>query len=334
MIRYFSLVVALAAGCAPENLGDPLPSDTDSPGFNDTDTDGDSDTDTDADTDTDIDTEPDTEPIDPATAMCNEWSDRIDDNAEGTWTGDVATCTAGTLSADGITSILNEVNAIRWLSGQPEVTDAPEQNAAAQECSLLMKANSRLSHNPPTSWQCWSELGASAAGKSNISTAAGLRSVSMYMVDFGDSNQPSLGHRRWILSDKLGPIGIGSTDRHSCLYVIGGTGSTERKWTAWPPDGIVPMDLFEPVYGYTLDQTGWSIQSESINLDTAQVSVSVDGVDRPIKLRTLKPYYGSRWALAFRPDGWETTPGVYTVAVTGVAQPFTYDVEVVDCGTL
>ena len=115
------------------------------------------------------------------------------------------------------------------------------------------------------------------------------------------------------------------------MYVIGGSGSTSRTWTAWPPPGPVPLEVFEPLFGSTLDETGWSIQSQSIDLSVATVTVTHDGSDMPVAQRTLDPWYGSRYAIAFRPSGWTTEPGRYQVAVTGIASPFSYEVNVVGC---
>ena len=82
-------------------------------------------------------------------------------------------------------------------------------NQRAQECSLIMHAYGGLTHYPSENMSCYSEDGASAAGKSNLSPYAGVYSVDLYMSDPG--NETTLGHRRWILSNGLGPIGLGST---------------------------------------------------------------------------------------------------------------------------
>jgi hypothetical protein len=44
--------------------------------------------------------------------------------------------------------------------------------------------------------------------------------------------------------------------------------------------------------------------------------------------------YGSRYAIGFNPQGWQTSAGqTYSVSVTGIATPINYEVTVVDCGS-
>lgn len=83
---------------------------------------------------------------------------------------------------------------------------------------------------------------------------------------------------------------------------------------------------------FTVDQTGWTIQSSVIDLSGAQVKVTDGGKDRPVTVSQLLPNYGSTWAIKMIPSGWTSEPGhTYTVAVSGVSQAITYDVEIVDC---
>src|SRR4029078_7326739 len=92
----------------------------------------------------------------------------------------------------------------------PVVTD-PNKDMMDQQCALMQRANNMLSHTPPTTWTCYTQAGADASGSSNISSGQAVSSVDSYMIDPG--NPTTIGHRRWILSNSLGPIGIGGTDR-------------------------------------------------------------------------------------------------------------------------
>ncbi|HMR74548.1 MAG TPA: hypothetical protein PKD61_05540, partial [Polyangiaceae bacterium] len=195
--------------------------------------------------------------------------------------------------------------------------------------ALMMDANKKLSHTPPTSWTCYSASGAGAAGKSNIATTPGVKAVDLYMADPG--NATTMGHRRWILNNKLGPIGLGSTSGYSCMHVIGGSGSGGNTWTAFPPPGPVPVKLFTAAYA-SVDSTGWTIQSETINLGSAQVTITEGGQNRPVTVATLQSGYGSKYAIAIRPQGWTSQAGkTYSVAVTGISPGINYDVQVVAC---
>ncbi len=238
-------------------------------------------------------------------------------------------CTAGDTDAAGRARALKLVNLYRFLAALPPVTTSPEYDGQAQACALLMDANGQLSHSPPQSWTCYSALGAQAAGQSNIASTPGVAAVDLYMADPG--NPTTIGHRRWILSNSLGPIGLGSTRRYSCMLVIGGSGAAGAPWTAFPPPGEVPLQLFSISYA-SLDSTGWTLQSDSIPLDAAEVQVSEGGAPLPVSVTQLAGGFGSRYALRFNPQGWSAEAGhTYAVRVTGLSQPIEYDVEVVDC---
>jgi hypothetical protein len=269
---------------------------------------------------------------DPAVeAMCDRWlSDRAD-MSEGSWSGSVAACNPGDVSPEGRANALRVLNLYRWMVGLPEVTNDPGRDAMAQACALIMHANGSLSHDPPMGWTCWSSDGDTAAGSSNISTGPGVMSVDLYMVDPG--NPTTLGHRRWILANSTGPVGLGSTSEYSCMWVLGGSGTGGNAWTAWPPPGPFPFEGVAPLGFSSLDETGWSLQSDGIDLSGAQVQITVNGDPRPVTVSQLQGGYGSAFAISMIPSGWTAQPDTtYHVRVDGVAGgPIEYDVQMVTC---
>ena len=267
------------------------------------------------------------------TGACARWLLDRESRPEGKWTGNPATCEVGELSDDAKDNALKLVNLYRFLAHMPAVVRDSKLDAKAQKCALIMRANNKISHTPPKSWKCWNAEGAEAAKKSNLSTGPGVRAVDRYMVDNGAHNAASLGHRRWILSRSLDKIGVGSTaTKSSCLWVIGGKGNAARKWVAWPPDGEVPLAAFGQGGG-SIDQTGWSLQSDSVNFSKATIEVTVDGNKQPIQQRLLKGGYGSKYAIAWNPQGWKAQAGsTYHVKVKGSTADFEYDVKVLACG--
>lgn len=267
-------------------------------------------------------------------AMCTRWNADRADLDEGSWSGSVGSCDPGDISQDARANALRLVNLYRSLADLPEVVDEASRNAGAQACALIMHANGALDHSPPTNWQCWSQQGSDAAGSSNISTGQGVMSVDMYMVDFG--NASTLGHRRWILSNSLGPVGLGSTSDSSCMWVIGGSGDAGAAWTAYPPPGPFPMQAVDPLpFGDDLNLTGWSIQSDALDLSSAQVEITEGGTARPVAITVLGANYGSASAISMVPQGWTAQAGsTYHVEVSGVGTPISYDVEFVDCDAI
>ncbi|HTQ02287.1 MAG TPA: hypothetical protein VMI54_00470 [Polyangiaceae bacterium] len=275
---------------------------------------------------------PDTSDHSP-TATCARWNADRADMGEGTWSGSVDTCDPGDISADGRANALKIVNLYRWLADLPTVTTSDDRNAEAQACALIMQANGMLSHDPPTDWKCWTQTGHDGASQSNISSGPGVSSIDLYMVDGG--NEDTLGHRRWVMSNSLGPIGLGSTGAMgaSCMQNLTGTGMAGKAWQAWPPPGAFPIQAVKPGrFGGSLDSTGWSIQSDKIKLDAATVTVTSGGSSLPVTLTMLPGGYGSNYALSIVPSGWQTTAGqTYSVSVAGTSTPISYDVNVVDC---
>jgi hypothetical protein len=262
---------------------------------------------------------------------CARWNaDRVD-LSEGTWSGNVASCMAGDISPNGRANALKLINLYRWLADLPAVATDPVRDSQAQACSLMMEAEGSLSHEPGEDWTCYTAEGATGAGSSNISGGPGVVSVDRYMVDQG--NATTIGHRRWTLSNSLGPIGLGSTGTGaSCFQNLRGTGRAGKPWMAWPSPGFIPLQAFGSGRGGTIDATGWTVQSDDINLAGAAVTVTSGGTNMPVAVTQLQGGYGSRYAFRFTPTGWTTAAGqTYAVSVTGIPTPISYEVSVVNC---
>ena len=140
------------------------------------------------------------------------------------WTGSVAGCNAGTTSAAHQTATLDTVNFFREFVGLTNVSFNATYSAKAQQAALMMQANNQLSHNPPTSWTCYTADGAQAAGSSNIAlgTNNGPNAVRLYMIDPGSGNTAA-GHRRWVLDPTRLTMGSGTTGNANDLWVFGAT---------------------------------------------------------------------------------------------------------------
>jgi uncharacterized protein YkwD len=264
-----------------------------------------------------------------AADVCARWKADRADLSEGTWTGSVTSCTPGDIGPTARANALRLVNLYRWLAGLPPVTTDPTHDAQDQACALMMRANNMISHMPPTTWTCYTADGATGASNSNVSSGPAVSSADLYMIDPG--NATTIGHRRWVLSNSLGPIGIGGTDKASCMWTLVGTGKAGKPWMAWPAAGIIPLQAVSP-RGTTVDSTGWTVQSDTINLANAQVTVTVDGAAQPVTVTQLDQNYGAKYAIRFNPMGWTTQAGkTYAVAVSGIPTAINYTVQIVDC---
>lgn len=261
---------------------------------------------------------------DRATQVCARWNDDRADMREGTWSGNVDNCEAGDISPPGRENALKLVNLYRFLAGMPAVEMDPERNARAQECALLQSANG-LSHDPPMSWKCYTEVGAKASGVSSLSGGRGVMSIDLYMTD-GAINADTMGHRRWIFANSLGPVGFGSATS-SCFYQADGTSNAGMRFVAWPPPGPVPL---QAILATEVDEAGWTIQSDSINLSDATVAVEEAGQPLAVSQFTLPGGYGSRYALRVVPTNWKLQAG-HGYRVTASGTDIDYTIDVVDC---
>ncbi len=271
------------------------------------------------------------------TQVCLRWTCDRADMSEGTWNGSVATCTPGDLTPAARANALKLLNTYRFIADLPAVITSPTKDAAAQECALMMDAANALSHTPDPGAPCYTAAGANAAGTSNISSGAAVRSIDLYMSDFG--NATTMGHRRWFLSNQLGPVGIGGTPGASCHTVIGGSGPSTKRFMGWPPAGPVPLQAIAiPTVGSTnsVDRTGWTLQTYATadSLTNATVTVTDNGVVMPVTVTALGANYGSPSAVRWVPMGWVSQAGhSYVVNVTSptMTTPITYTVDVVNC---
>lgn len=258
-----------------------------------------------------------------ANEVCKRYREAFSDKGEGEWSGNVEACEPGDISQDARERALAQINFIRWLTGLKSVTTDPALDKQAQACALMMHANQSLSHDPPSSWKCYTSDGAKAAKKSNISSAPGVRSVLLYMIDPG--NATTIGHRRWIVANRFGPTGLGSTSKSSCMFTIGGSQNGDRKWTAWPPPGVFPTELNSNDWT-SMDKTGWTIQSDTLTFDGKAISVKANGQDKPVDIAQLLPNFGARNAVKITPKGWKMTAGTkYEVSVEGTEIQYAFD---------
>lgn len=269
--------------------------------------------------------------------VCRRWACEGRDVKPSTWNGDTTSCNAGAVDMEAAERAVRNINLHRFIADVPPVVHVPAWTAPAQECALLAHANEKLSHTPPRDWSCWSDVASETSAVSLIANRSAPPAIGAFMEDPG--NETTMGHRRWLLSEEIWRVGVGSTSRYTCVVVDGrnlenGRSQegrpkvTKRGWSAWPPAGPVPMEVFRTE---RLDTIGWTVQSSDADLDKSSVIVTAGGAPLALKTIPLEPLEGSRSAIRFVPDGWTTEPDVaYAVSVRGpTAIDFT--VEPVNC---
>lgn len=166
-------------------------------------------------------------------------------------------CLLGSTSSRSHQATLAAVNYVRALSGLAPVSFGnATMNRQALEAAVMMEANSQLSHDPITSWLCYTPGGDAAAHKSNLAlkypSIGSGQVVDLYMDDPGSGNT-AVGHRRWLLYPYTTVMGNGTTRHANALTVIGPTSSARHnpRWVRWPSSGYFPRPL-EPAGRWSL----------------------------------------------------------------------------------
>ncbi|MCB9597791.1 MAG: CAP domain-containing protein [Sandaracinaceae bacterium] len=256
--------------------------------------------------------------------VCSQWVMGHVENSATPWTAGPSMCDAGTMDSAAIDDTLRRIAMFRWLAGLGPVDHDASRHQELMECANMMNVNNALSHMPPTSWTCYSAGGASAAGRSNI--ALGYRTPGSAIDGYmRDGNTPSLGHRRWILGERLGSVEIGFAGRGQCLGVFAGGGTSDRDWTAYPNQGFAPIETA---------QNTWSFHSNGPNVgsSTATVVRVSDGMDMPVE-SYLTGGGGPPPSVGFTPMGWTPAAGeTYRVTIhdTSVGD-IVYETTLVSC---
>jgi hypothetical protein len=215
--------------------------------------------------------------------------------------------------------MINAINFARTVNYLEPIhglySQTADNNLAAQKAALMMEANNALSHNPPTSWRCYTKLGATTASQSNIAlnqvAFTPLAAVQSMFDEPGAANY-YVGHRRWLLYPDANNFGFGMTARAAAIKVIGvatDTTNPDPLWTMWPSRGYFPS---------TLEPAGrWSVSTrDGYNLAYASVRVTKDGVAIPVVKQAVKNESPLRSTLVWQMPANSST-GNYSVTISG-----------------
>lgn len=263
------------------------------------------------------------------------------------WTGDAATCRAGSSDVTHADATIELVNWFRAMTGLPgDITRTTAHDVELQEAALMMIAQGDLSHSPMPPWACWTPAGADGAWNSLIALGTqGPTSIVAYIEDAGIGNEAA-GHRRWILYPPQQAMGTASTDGvyddgvwrfdgSNALWVFDPPGAPTAAQVAWPPAGYVPYPVAFP---------RWSLGITGADFSQATVSMQLGAMDIPVAVLPLDPkpsdpYMIGDPTLVWEPALWPFGPGMgdatFHVTVSGVSgvpgtSSISYDVTVID----
>jgi hypothetical protein len=266
------------------------------------------------------------------------------------WNGSINGCVPGTTSAAYEAATLQAVNYFRAMAGLPDtVTFDATFNSKDQQSALMTIAQGQLSHNPPTSYACYTAGGAEAATRSNLAIGAGgADAIDLYMEDAGTGNT-AVGHRRWILYPPQSVMGTGSTSAvngpyfgSNSLWVIGVFGSRPAtpETAPWPPAGFVPRQITYPRWSFAVNSaTPANMSAATVTMTRSGQTVAVNVL--PPEFQAPNPSIGDN-TIVWEPQGLNHPAGmqdttyqvtVSNVIVGGTPRTYSYSVTVIDPAT-
>lgn len=261
------------------------------------------------------------------------------DVAEMNWTGNLATCNAGTISASVQTKIIDRINYFRRMCDLADNTVlVPALNQAAQESAVMQDASGSISHctgangAPCDTWPCTTQGAITASQQGNLAWGSWnwFNPITMYMEDSGAGNA-AVGHRRWILYTGGEEFGNGMTPNRETLYVINNFGNppnNNKPYVAYPPDGYIPAPLVFP---------RWSFGMRGATFSNATVTMTdQNGINVPLNVIYNASQYFGDISIVWEPTGIDTTNPedvVYTVTVSGITgvspSSYTYETKII-----
>lgn len=253
--------------------------------------------------------------------VCDRWNADYPITTQMSWdTMPADQCALGVMASGVQDDAIRRTNVYRWLVGLGPVSTDATYIRQTQACATTHEANSpsslSLSHQPPSSWPCWSQDAYDGASKGNLSAG---RSHPSESIDgyIADTRTPSLGHRRWIFNHQMGKTGFGQRGRYSCMYAFDrSAAASTMDFVGYPAPGFFPKDAL-------LGE--WSISStrpfnQAMFSGSTSVSVTRDG--QPVNVTAASrrtPNYGPD-TFAWKIDSSDVQAGAtYTIAVTGIS---------------
>ncbi len=236
-------------------------------------------------------------------------------------TANVANCSPGTISAPRLAALEKQINYFRRMAGVPLISFDATMSAHAQAAALIMAAEGSLSHDPPTTWRCYSADGATGAGRSDLGLSGGYdtrRSVITFMQDPGSSNV-AMGHREWLLAPPTRLMGAGEVQGSEwdayAVHVVDPGAPYFDPWpaprdgfVAWPPPGFVPRDVVYPRWSFFL-AADFGAASIALRLDGNPVASTIIYAESGSTESAVPGWNGLVWEPALDLEGldWSTT---------------------------
>ncbi len=227
---------------------------------------------------------------------------------------ELSTCRAGTIKQIDKDNYLTLINEIRALHNLKPILYNSDEDIKMQESALMMNANNALSHNPNSSWPCYTPNGASGAGSANL--AIGYNNIFSTVVDgwLIDNNVDTLGHRRWILYAGLQDSAIGFVYRAGSMKTLNYGDDSYVEYVAYPYKNY-PSSLMDEYALWNVSLTGNQCEGECYK--DAQIRVFREDRSELEVVEISEDYsaYGTAGSLMFRAKDYQEDE-YYDVEIT------------------
>lgn len=217
-----------------------------------------------------------------AADVCAIWTDQYQRSSPDFWMIEPDAndaCDPGRLHPEELRNALHRTSQYRMLVGLHPVSLAAGSIETTQDCAMMHDANNSgglsLDHNPPQSWNCYTQAGANGCGSSNL--AGGINqpagTVGLYVAD---NNVPSLGHRRWVFNPRMGQTAFGHKGRFGAMYAFDGSRNHNVAYVAYPAPGPFPRGAISgkwSIHGGASYQADFDVEITNLG-DMSDVPVS------------------------------------------------------------
>lgn len=196
-----------------------------------------------------------------------------------------SSCDPGKIPQEIYLKAEKRINFFRLMNRLPLITLSASKQKEAQAAALMMEKNNSLSHDPPSTWKCYSKEGADGAknsclGITNYKHLKHTAFITGFIADPGDQNY-FVGHRRWILYSKATEFSLGATKNALTLYCTHNlsTDTLNNNFIAYPWNGFVPANLIFSKWSFAIPETN------EVDFSKTKVSVHTKkGISLPVQI--------------------------------------------------
>jgi hypothetical protein len=227
------------------------------------------------------------------------------------WTGSTQPAAAGETAELWRMREYAQLNAYRALNFSPAMAEDSGQLSLVQEGALVLALNPGrpLTHAIDASWLGYNETRAHAVAVSLLGAFGeyagrpALRGMAdLFVLDPGDSNAPTVGHRTILLHDGnvSGTIGAAYSPSNQSHYAAWSAPQRFRvnpdsNFIAWPAPGYMPLGLFRRAANQAALRWSFTPSTDERGFDSlrhASVAARVNGISVPVRnlVRNFNPH--------------------------------------------